>query len=135
MENVISIKEGYSFFIDEHVGEKLKRDFVIFLNGKPMSGTDVSNELGVSRMAVSQTLKRGFKKIYLLLKKYNRHLDSFEIAVTMSQIFRVSLDNDQEMVKFFNLFPMDIKKEIKINAKDKFRNCPKCSFETMCELL
>jgi len=135
MENIISIKEGYSFFIDEHIGKKLKKDFIVFLNGKPMSGTDVSNELGVSRMAVSQTLKRGFKKIYLLLKKYNKHLDSFEIAVVMSQILRVSIDNDAEMSKFFNLFPMEIKKEIKINAKNKFRSCAKCSFETMCELL
>ena len=135
MENVISTKEGYSFFIDEHVGEKLKKNFVVFLTGKSMSGTDVSEELHVSRMAVSQSLKNSFKKIYHLLKKYNRHLDPFDIAVTMSQLFCVSFDCDSEVNKFFNLFPSEIKKEIKTYAKDKFRSCAKCEFKTMCELL
>lgn len=135
MENVISIMDGYSFFIDEHVGDKQPKNFIVFETGKSMSGTEISKELDVSRMAVSQALKRSLKKVYFLLKKYNRHLDSFDIAVTMSQIFKVSLDNDKEMIKFFNLFPPEIKKEIKTNAKDKFRSCSKCAFKVMCELL
>lgn len=135
MENVISINDGYSIFIDEHIRDKEKNNFIVFLTGKPMSGTDVSKELNVSRMAVSQALKRSLKKVYFLLKRANRHLDSFDIAVTMSQIFQVSLDNDKEMIKFFNLFPPEIKKEIKTHAKDKFRSCSKCSFKVMCELL
>jgi len=102
---------------------------------RPMSGSDIAEILGISRMAVSQALKRSLKKVYFLLKKANRHLDPFDIAVTMSQIFKVSLDNDKEMIKFFNLFPSEIKKEIKTNAKDKFRSCSKCQFKVMCELL
>jgi predicted transcriptional regulator len=130
MENVcISTVEGYSFFFEN------EDKFVTFKTGKPMSGTDVSKELNISRMAVSQNLKRGLKKVYYILKKFNRHLDSFEIAVTMSQLFNVSVDNDKEMTKFFNLFPKEIKKEIKTNAKDKFRSCSKCNFKVMCELL
>lgn len=107
----------------------------VYETPRPMSGSEIADVLDCSRMAVSQTLKRGFKKVYFLLRKTNRHLDSFEVAVTMSQIFRVSIDNDKEMIKFFNLFPNEIKKEIKTNAKDKFRSCAKCPFETMCELL
>ena len=102
---------------------------------KPMSGSEIAEVLGVSRMAVSQSIKRGVKKIYFLFKKSNSNLDPFEIAVMMSQLFYVSLDNDKEMMKFFNLFPREVKKEIKTYAKDKFRSCTNCQFKTLCELL
>ena len=84
---------------------------------RPMSGSDIANELGISRMAVSQSLKRSLKKIYYSLKKKNKHSDPFQVAVTMSQILRVSSDCDKEMEKFFNLFPAEIKNEIKHHAK------------------
>lgn len=99
---------------------------------RPMSGSEIAEVLGVSRMAVSQALKRAVKKIYYLLKKANKHLDSFDIAVMMSQILSVSLDSESEMNKFFNLFPGDIKKEIKHHAKDRFRSCDQCTFKTLC---
>lgn len=121
MENVISTKEGYSFFIDEHIGKKKKKNFVVFLTGKSMTGSDISKELRITRMAVSQSLKRSLKKIYYTLKKNNRHLDPFEIAVEMSQILCVSLDCSNEVNKFFNLFPADIKDEIKFHA-EKYQN-------------
>jgi predicted transcriptional regulator len=113
MENVfvVSTLEGYSFAIEK--GKKV----AVFETGKSMNGTDIAKELGVSRMAVSQSLKRSLKKIYYLLKKSNRHYDPFEIAVTMSQILRVSLDCENEVNKFFNLFPMEIKEEIRNYAE------------------
>lgn len=139
MENVISIVDGYSFFLDEHIigpkRKKLPRDFIVFETGKAMTGTQVSEELGVSRMAVSQSLKNAFKKIYMLLKKKNRHYDPFDIAVTMSEILRVSLDNETEVNKFFNLFPAEIKKEIKNHAKTRYRKCEQCSNKALCGLL
>lgn len=109
--NVISTKEGYSFVLEK--GKKV----AVFKTGKSMNGTDVAKELGVTRMAVSQSLKRSLKKIYYMLKKSNRHLDPFEIAVIMSQLLCVSLDCENEVNKFFNLFPVDIKREIKYHAE------------------
>jgi len=118
MENVkvISTKEGYSFFIDEHIGKKRKKNFAVYLTGKSMTGSEISKDLRITRMAVSQSLKRSLKKIYYNLKKNNRSLDPFEIAVTMSQILCVSLDCYNEVNKFFNLFPRDIKEEIRYYA-------------------
>lgn len=107
---------------------------VLFIEPRPMNGSDIAEVLGISRMAVSQSLKRSLKKIYYLLKKSNRHLDPFEIAVTMSQILCVSLDSDKEMNKFFNLFPVDLKKEIKTHAKNHVSYCSQCPFKTLCEL-
>lgn len=129
MENVcISTKEGYSFFIEGN------KDFVFFETGRPIIGSDIAKILNISRMAVSQALKRALKKIYYLLKKNNRHLDPFEVAVIISQMFSVSLDSDTEMNKFFNLFPKDLKKEIKTHAKNHVSYCSQCPFKTLCEL-
>jgi predicted transcriptional regulator len=123
MQNVriVSTVEGYSFIIEN------KSIASFFKTGKSMTGSDVANRLGVSRMAVSQSLKRSLKKIFFILKKSNKHLDSFEIAVTISHLLRVSLDCENEMNKFFNLFPMDIKKEIKNHAKKYIRK-----YEIVC---
>lgn len=118
MENIcISTVEGYSFFIEN------ENNFAMFKSGKPMHGTDISKELGVTRMAISQALKRSFRKIYNSLKKTNGYYDPFEIAVVMSQMFRVSIDSENEMTKFFNLFPANIKQEIKEHAKNHVNYC------------
>lgn len=127
MQNVISV-DKYSFFLDEHVGSELEEDFVVFETNRAMSGTEVSVELGVSRMAVSQTLKRALKKIYFSLRKGNKHLDSFDVAVMMSELLNVSLDNETEVNKFFNLFPSDIQKEIENYARKRIRSFA----EAMC---
>ena len=90
----------------------------VYFENTPMSGEEIAQVLGISRMAVSNSLKRSLKKIFFFLKKTNKNLDSFEIAVTMSELLNVSVDNSSEMSKFFNLFPPAIKREIKENAKN-----------------
>lgn len=94
----------------------------VYVRTKPMSGSEIAEVLSVSRMAVSQTLKRALKKIYSMLRKRNKHLDSFEIAVMMSEILCVSLDDECEVNKFFNLFPAKIKEEIESHAEKRIRN-------------
>jgi len=88
---------------------------------KPMNGAEIAEELKISRMGVSQTLKRAFRKIYLGLKKRNKHLDPFDIAVMMSELLSVSLDSEGEVNKFFNLFPANIKEEIERYARTRIR--------------
>lgn len=88
---------------------------------RPMNGAEIAEELEISRMGVSQTLKRALKKIYQGLKKRNKHLDPFDIAVMMSEILYVSLDSEGEVNKFFNLFPANIKEEIKRHAETRIR--------------
>jgi predicted DNA-binding protein YlxM (UPF0122 family) len=95
---------------------------------KPMSGSEIAEELKVSRMSISQTLKRALRKIYNLLKKHNKHLDAFEIAVMMSELLGVSSDDETEVNKFFNLFPANIKEEIECHAKTRIRRI----YQAMC---
>jgi DNA-binding CsgD family transcriptional regulator len=80
-----------------------------------MSGAEIAKELGISRQAVSNTLKRAMKKVYIETRKLEKW-SPFEAAVAMSQMFN---QDEQDMKKFFRLFPPDIRKEIEADAKEK----------------
>jgi DNA-binding transcriptional regulator LsrR (DeoR family) len=81
-----------------------------------MSGSDIAKELGISRQAVSNTLKRAMKKAFVEAKKIE-DWDAFETAVAMSVMFG---QGETDLKKFFRLFPPDIRKEIEADAVKRF---------------
>lgn len=81
-----------------------------------MSGADIAKELGISRQAVSNTLKRAMKKVYAEARKLEKW-SPFEAAVALAVMFG---QQDNELNKFFKLFPPDVRKEIEADAKEKF---------------
>jgi predicted ArsR family transcriptional regulator len=83
-----------------------------------MSGADIAKELGISRQAVSNTLKRAMKKAFIEAKKVE-DWGAFETAVAMSVMFG---QDKGDLDKFFKLFPPDIRKEIEDDAVKKFGN-------------
>jgi DNA-binding transcriptional regulator LsrR (DeoR family) len=74
-------------------------------------GADIARELGITRQAVSNTLKRAMKKVYYETKRINPDQCPFETATQMMKMFEVS--DSEEVQKFFHLFPPDIRQEIK----------------------
>lgn len=110
MKNVfVSTKEGISLCIED-------REVSWYFTGRSMSNVDVAKKTGTTRSNVGQTLRRGIKKVYYCLRKINRNLDPFEIAVIMTEILGVSSDCNEEVEKFFNLFPLPVQREIKYYA-------------------
>jgi len=85
---------------------------------KEMSGADIAKELGISRQAVSNTLKRAMKKAFIEAKKVE-DWSAFETAVALSVMFG---QDKGDLKKFFRLFPPDIRKEIEADAVKKFGN-------------
>jgi|GEM_PF-4694160 predicted transcriptional regulator len=86
-----------------------------------MSGQEIAKELGITRQAVSNTLKRAMGKAFAFLKKENRDMDAFEIAAMMA-IGWDAANTTAEMKKFFTLFPPEIRKEIELAASKRFRS-------------
>jgi DNA-binding transcriptional regulator LsrR (DeoR family) len=82
---------------------------------REMTGAEIAKELGISRQAVSNTLKRAMKKVYIEAKKLE-NWSPFEAAVAISQMF----GQDADLNKFFRLFPPDVRKEIEKDAREKF---------------
>jgi hypothetical protein len=89
---------------------------------KPMNGSEIAVELGgMSRQAVSNTLKKAMKKFYKEVKKLDSSWTPFECVCTMMRMFNIPND-DVEIKKFFTLFPPDIKAEVTMQLmKDNTR--------------
>lgn len=82
-----------------------------FVKMPEKSGADIAKELGITRQAVSNTLKRALKKVFTEMKKQNPEWDAFQIAVALAQGWETA-NTAAEMKKFFKLFPPAVRKEI-----------------------
>jgi len=79
-----------------------------------MTGAEIAKDLGITRQAVSNTLKRAMKKMFIAMKKENPDQSDFDIAVSLQIGLGV---DDVDVKKFFKLFPPDIRKKIEASAK------------------
>jgi len=82
-----------------------------------MNGAEIAKKLGITRQAVSQTIKRGLSKMYDAFKKENK-TGPFETAVSLAVGLEVG---DEEYNKFFKLFNPAIRKEIEEDSKHLIR--------------
>jgi DNA-binding transcriptional regulator LsrR (DeoR family) len=79
-----------------------------------MTGAEIGKELGITRQAVSNTLKRAMKKVFIEMKKETGGSD-FEVAVSLMIGLGVE---DSDAKNFFKLFPPDIRKKIEDSANE-----------------
>jgi predicted DNA-binding protein YlxM (UPF0122 family) len=82
-------------------------------------GSDIAKKLGITRQAVSNTLKRAMRKFYMGVKEMNPEFGPFEAATQMMKMFEVS--DDEDVNKFFRLFPREIREEIRIDVMQQRR--------------
>lgn len=74
-------------------------------------GAEIARQMNITRQAVSNTLKRAMKKVYIETRRLNPELHPFDTAVRMMKMFQVY--ESEEVSKFFHLFPPDVRDEIK----------------------
>ena len=82
-----------------------------------MNGAQIAKELGITRQAVSATLKRAMGKMYEAFKKENK-TSPFETAVSIAVGLEV---DDQEFAKFFKMFPPKIRASIEADSENLVR--------------
>uniref|UniRef100_A0A6M3JWI6 Putative sigma-70 region domain containing protein n=1 Tax=viral metagenome TaxID=1070528 RepID=A0A6M3JWI6_9ZZZZ len=99
-------------FINEQEGIERNFDYIT----EQMSGTEIAKELGVTRQAVSNILKRALKKFFIEVSRLEPEYDAFEVATTMAMMFNA----EGEIDKFYKLFPPDIRKKIETDAKEHY---------------
>ena len=98
----------------DYIEEQEKSDFNFKLITEQKTGAEIAKELGITRQAISNILKRSMEKVYKEARKVDTTWGPFETATAMSIMFNVE---DQEINKFFRLFPPKIRKEIEDDAK------------------
>lgn len=106
-EAIVDVAKYYD--MDVHLVEANVRNAPM---SSALTQSEIERELGVTRQNVSQILKRGLRKVYQYVKKVNSDFTDFEVACYISQMMNVD-KSQNEMIKFFKLFPSDIKKLIK----------------------
>jgi predicted DNA-binding protein YlxM (UPF0122 family) len=104
---------GISNYLKEHEVQKMSLEQLT----EQKTGAEIAQEMGITRQAVSQTLKRALKKVYIETRKLDKGWDAFETAVVLSQMFDVGEEDD--LSKFIRLFPPEIRKEIEADAKKR----------------
>ena len=106
-----------------NIKEYLKKDEKSNLDviTEQMSGAEIAAELGITRQAISNTLKRAMKKLFLETKKMDKSWDNFDCAISLAQMLGVAQDSGEEIKKFFKLFPPDIRKQIEADGAKLMR--------------
>lgn len=82
---------------------------------RPMDGSEISKNLGISRQYVSSVLKKAMRKFYTGVKRIDPMLGPFDISCIMMKMLNIA-NNESEIRKFYNLFPIDVRKEIELDA-------------------
>jgi len=81
-----------------------------------MSGTEIARELGVTRQAVSSTIKKGLPKFYQGTKDMNPKMRPWDILLLIAD----KTGMREEPVKLLKLMPKKIRQEIEKDA-ERFR--------------
>ena len=80
---------------------------------EPMSGSEIGKKLGVSRAAISSTLKKALPKYWKGFKDLYPDSDPWELFWIIAQSTGMEEDPD----KLLKLFPVNIQKEVEKYAK------------------
>jgi predicted transcriptional regulator len=91
----------------------------------PKDGEQISKELGITRQAVSQSIKRGMEKCYTAVAEMNQDKSPFQVACHLMVMFNVN--EEEETRKFIKLFPPRTRRLIVKDAVnyDKRKGCYK----------
>ena len=93
---------------------------------KPMSGEEIAQELGITRQAVSNLLKRAMRKCYRNILHTYPDLSPVAASILLMKwlemVGDVEFKDFNEVKKFNRLFPPDVRKEIEKDMKDNRRS-------------
>lgn len=90
---------------------------------RPMSASEIAEELGVTRQDVSQRLKSALVKVYDNIRAMDKTAGPFEVCVSMIQHLNVD-QTSEELRKFFRLLPNPLKERIVADGQSRLPNNP-----------
>ena len=86
---------------------------------KPMSGSEIAKEMGMSRQAVSYSIKKSMKKMYKRIKNLGMADTPFQIILVLMTVLNVN-SSVEEIKNFMKLFDEDITKAVMEDAKNTY---------------
>lgn len=86
--------------------------FNFFQKEHTMTGEEIADELNCTRQNISRILKEVMFKVFKKIQRINRGKTPFEVATIMLEMLGVNQREENEIVKFFTLFPPKLRTEI-----------------------
>lgn len=87
---------------------------------KPMSGSDIARELGISRQAVSATLRRSLKKMYKVVLSQNIADSPFQAVLSLMGMLNVNSNSIHDMREFIAMFDNETIEKVMEDAKTQY---------------
>jgi len=90
------------------------------MENKRMNGSEIARHLGITRQAVSQTMKSGLRKMYNYILSEGMADSPFDAVMTLIYILKINTASMDDMIDFYNHLPKDIRTVLKEDAIDIF---------------
>lgn len=81
------------------------------------NGAEIAKEIGISRQAVSQTITKALRKVYVETRKQDENKSPFEIVLNMMKILEIE---ESDLHNFIQLLPDSLLRSVKSDALKKF---------------
>lgn len=82
-----------------------------------MTGEEIADDLVCTRQNISRILKEIMSKIFKKVRLLNKDKTPFEVATIMLEMLGVNQREENEIVKFYTLFPPKLRNEIEQDGK------------------
>lgn len=91
--------------------------FEYFQKLQPMNAEEIAFEFETTRQNISRILKDVMQKLYYKTKYLHRDKSPFEIAIYMLEMFGFNQREENEISKFYKLFPKKERLEIERDGR------------------
>jgi transcriptional regulator with XRE-family HTH domain len=86
------------------------------MKNKPLNGAEIARELGITRQAVSYSIRKSMSKMYKYILLNNLANTPFDAILSLMTILDINNGNVDDIRGFINLFDKSIRKEIEKDA-------------------
>lgn len=86
----------------------------------PMNGAEIARELGISRQAVSYSLRKSMNKMYHYVMSNDMANTPFDAILVLMSVLGVSNSCVSDIEKFLKLFDKSIVNQVKADASSRY---------------
>jgi hypothetical protein len=86
----------------------------------PMNGSEIAKSLGMSRQAVSYSIRKSMKKMYKRVINLGMADSPFDATLVLMGVLNINSNSISDTKEFLNLFDDDTQKLIVDDAKNKY---------------
>lgn len=84
----------------------------------PLNGAEIGKELGISRQAVSYSIRKSIRKMYDYVLKMEYADTPFEAVLVLMNVLGINNGDTDDVISFIGLFDKEVRKSLTTDAID-----------------